>query len=138
MYQDSTIPRINKNKHNTPYKVHNTPYITHNTVLGCISSAYYVVCFRQVNKRIISRYTKLLREDTEEKGNQNTTGRIDTAHRRTDDSTLVCVLVCMYVVRVCFLPIHSGHQVCWTYQPGSHRRKVTRDFSSTFSLRYVP
>ena len=25
----------------------------------------------------------------------------------------VCVL--------CFLPIHSGHQVRWTYQPGSHR-----------------
>ena len=22
---------------------------------------------------------------------------------------------------VCFLPIHSGHQVRWTYQPGSHR-----------------
>ena len=27
-----------------------------------------------------------------------------------------CVYVC-----VCFLPIHSGHQVRWTYQPGSHR-----------------
>ena len=24
-------------------------------------------------------------------------------------------------VCVCFLPIHSGHQVRWTYQPGSHR-----------------
>ena len=33
-------------------------------------------------------------------------------------SSVVCV--------VCFLPIHSGHQ--WTYQPGSHRRKVTQDF----------
>ena len=33
-------------------------------------------------------------------------------------------LVCF----VCFLPIHSGHQVRWTYQPGSHRRKVTQDF----------
>ena len=33
-----------------------------------------------------------------------------------------------HVVCVCFLPIHSGHQ--WTYQPGSHRRKVTQDFSS--------
>ena len=32
------------------------------------------------------------------------------------------------VVCVCFLPIHSGHQVRWTYQPGSHRRKVTPDF----------
>ena len=31
-------------------------------------------------------------------------------------------------MRVCFLPIHSGHQVRWTYQPGSHRRKVTQDF----------
>ena len=29
---------------------------------------------------------------------------------------------------LCFLPIHSGHQVRWTYQPGSHRRKVTQDF----------
>ena len=44
-----------------------------------------------------------------------------------------CVRVC-----VCFLPIHSGHQVRRTYQPGSHRRKVTQDFSSTFFLRCVP
>ena len=41
-------------------------------------------------------------------------------------------------VGVCFLPIHSGHQVRWTYQPGSRRRKVTQDFSSTFFLRCVP
>ena len=41
-------------------------------------------------------------------------------------------------VFVCFLPIHSGHQVRWTYQPGSHRSKVTQDFSSTFFLRCVP
>ena len=33
-----------------------------------------------------------------------------------------------WIVCVCFLPIHSGHQVRWTYQPGSHRRKVTQDF----------
>ena len=46
---------------------------------------------------------------------------------------LVCVCVC-----VCFLPIHSGYQVRWTYQPGSHRRKVTQDFPSTFFLRCVP
>ena len=39
---------------------------------------------------------------------------------------------------VCFLPIHSGHQVRWTYQPRSHRRKVIQDFSSTFFLRCVP
>ena len=40
---------------------------------------------------------------------------------------LICVCVCVCVC-VCFLPIHSGHQVRWTYQPGSHRRKVTQDF----------
>ena len=34
-----------------------------------------------------------------------------------------------------FLPIHSGYQVRWTYQLGSHRRKVTQDFSSIFFLR---
>ena len=39
------------------------------------------------------------------------------------DTTIKCYCVC-----VCFLPIHSGHQVRWTYQPGSHRRKVTQDF----------
>ena len=33
---------------------------------------------------------------------------------------------------VCFLPIYSERQVRWMYQPGSHRRKVTQDFSSTF------
>ena len=43
-----------------------------------------------------------------------------------------------YVLCVCFLPIHSGHQVRWTYQPGSHRRKVTHDFLSTSFLRCVP
>ena len=32
------------------------------------------------------------------------------------------------VLCLCFLPVHSGHQVRWTYQPGSHRRKVTQDF----------
>ena len=37
--------------------------------------------------------------------------------------------VCLFI-----LPIHSGHQVRWTYQPGSHRRKVTQDFSSTYSF----
>ena len=42
------------------------------------------------------------------------------------------------VFSVYFLPIHSGHQVRWTYQPESHRRKVTQDFSSTFFLRCVP
>ena len=37
-------------------------------------------------------------------------------------------------VCLCFLPIHSGHQVRWTYQPGSHRRKVTQDFSFLIHL----
>ena len=39
---------------------------------------------------------------------------------------------------VIHLEVDSGHQVRWTYQPGSHRRKVTQDFSSTFFLRCVP
>ena len=44
-----------------------------------------------------------------------------------------------FCVCVCFLPIPSGqHQVRWMYQPGSHRRKVTQDFPSTFFLRCVP
>ena len=38
--------------------------------------------------------------------------------------TTICVCVC-------FLPIHSGHQVRWTYQPGSHRRKVTQEEGHT-------
>ena len=29
-------------------------------------------------------------------------------------------------VCVLFLPINYGHQVRWTYQPGSHRRRVTQ------------
>ena len=41
---------------------------------------------------------------------------------------IMCVL--------CFLPIHSGLQ--WTYQPGSHKKKVTQDFPSTFFLRCLP
>ena len=55
----------------------------------------------------------------------------------------LCSLCCRHHVLpllcfslLCFLPVHSGHQ--WTYQPGSHRRKVTQDFSSTFFLRCVP
>ena len=42
------------------------------------------------------------------------------------------------VMFVCFLPIYSGRQVCWTYQPGSHRTKVTQDFLSTFLVRCMP
>ena len=47
----------------------------------------------------------------------------------TDIATSSCLvgwfIRALVVVCVCFLPIHSGHQVRWTYQPGSHRRKVT-------------
>ena len=44
--------------------------------------------------------------------------------------TRMCVCVCVFVR---FLPIYSGRQVRWMYQPRSHRRKVTQDFSSTLS-----
>ena len=45
-----------------------------------------------------------------------------------DHSSSTNILILVYFICVCFLPIHSGHQVRWTYQPGSHRRKVTQDF----------
>ena len=38
---------------------------------------------------------------------------------------------------VCFLPIHSGHQVRWTYQPGSHRRKDTQEEGHTGFLIHL-
>ena len=37
-----------------------------------------------------------------------------------------------------FLPIYSERQVRWMSQPGSHRRKVTQDFSSISFLRSMP
>ena len=46
-------------------------------------------------------------------------------------SRLVCACVCI-------LPLYSGRQVRWMYQPGSHKRKVTQDFSPTFLLRCMP
>ena len=36
-----------------------------------------------------------------------------------------------------FLPFILD-KVRWMYQPGSHRRKFTQDFASTFLLRCVP
>ena len=42
------------------------------------------------------------------------------------------------VVCVRVFPVYSERQIRWTYQPGSHRRKVAQDFSSTFLLRCVP
>ena len=49
----------------------------------------------------------------------------DRRFGRLDDDSAKVKWMC---VCVCFLPIYSGHQVRWTYQPGSHRRKVTQDF----------
>ena len=53
----------------------------------------------------------------------------------TEDTRYICYYCVCFL---CFLPIYSGHQVRWTYQPGSHRSKVTQDFSSAFLLRCVP
>ena len=41
-------------------------------------------------------------------------------------------------IRVFFFQTILDYQVRWTYQPGSHRRKVTQDFSPTFLRRCVP
>ena len=51
----------------------------------------------------------------------------------TYDISVYTVCVC---VRVCCHPIYSRHQVCGD-QPGTYRRKVTRDFSA-FLLRCLP
>ena len=57
--------------------------------------------------------------------------------------SLLVIAVCFLnsqrlVVCVCFLPIHSGHQVRWTYQPGSHRRKVTHCYiPSSVAVHYL-
>ena len=53
------------------------------------------------------------------------TGPVGSSKRVLPRQVTMDHLIC---VCVCFLPIHSGHQVRWTYQPGSHRRKVTQDF----------
>ena len=52
------------------------------------------------------------------------------------DFPYLCVRVCVCVF-VCFLPIYSGRQVRWMYQPGSHRRKVTQESSSTFLRLWI-
>ena len=39
---------------------------------------------------------------------------------------------------VCVFSIYSGRQACWTYQPGSHRRKVTREEGHTEFLIPLP
>ena len=57
-----------------------------------------------------------------------------------DQALAMYVCICMYVCVcvLCFLPIHSGHQVRWTYQPGSHRRKVTQEEGHTGFLIHLP
>ena len=47
------------------------------------------------------------------------------------------LMVCSVFVCV-FFPFILDIKFVWTCQPGSHRRKVTQDFSSTFFLRCVP
>ena len=37
-----------------------------------------------------------------------------------------------------FFPFILDVKFVWVYQPESHRRKVTQDFSSTFILRCMP
>ena len=67
-----------------------------------------------------------------------TSSSLDVPARVTQEEGHTGFLIhLLSAVCVCFLPIHSGHQVRWTYQPGSHRRKVTQDLSSTFFLRCV-
>ena len=57
--------------------------------------------------------------------------------------SLLVIAVCFLnsqrlVVCVCFLPIHSGHQVRQTYQPGSHRRKITHCYiPSSVAVHYL-
>ena len=51
-----------------------------------------------------------------------------TPEKHIPSHRVVLIVIYIVCVCVCFLPIHSGHQVRWTYQPGSHRRKVTQDF----------
>ena len=52
------------------------------------------------------------------------------------------VVVPLRLERVYVLCVLSSHLFwtpgLWTYQPGSRRRKVTQDFSSTFLLRCLP
>ena len=59
-------------------------------------------------------------------------------HITTQSGPVILVILCHSVcVCVCFLPFHSGHQVRWTYQPGSHRRKVTQEEGHTGFLIHL-
>ena len=50
---------------------------------------------------------------------------------KISDQTRQCVCVCVLSSHLSWT---SG---LWTYQPGSHWRKVTQDFSSTFLLQFL-
>ena len=55
---------------------------------------------------------------------------------------VVVVVVVSHIQRigwcfVCFLPIHSGHHVRWTYQPGSHRISLIHLFSALRALIFL-
>ena len=67
-----------------------------------------------------------------------TTKAVSGRYMKSVVVTVFCIDIVCVCVYVCFLPIPSGRQVRWTYQPGSHKRKVRQDFSSTFLLRCVP
>ena len=54
------------------------------------------------------------------------------------NGTFTTFLSSSVCVCVCFFTIYSGRQVRWMSQPGSHRRKVTQDLSSTFLLQCTP
>ena len=65
-----------------------------------------------------------------EVGNRITHSILHNVRSTSDDNSNSQSRNSVKCVCVCFIPIHSGHQVRWTYQPGSHRRKVTQDFHS--------
>ena len=46
------------------------------------------------------------------------------------EPNITAVQKCAASVCVCVLPVHSGHQVRWTYQPGSHRRNLSEELLS--------
>ena len=46
------------------------------------------------------------------------------------EPNITAVQKCAASVCVCFLPIHSGHQVRRTYQPGSHRINLFEELLS--------
>ena len=82
------------------------------------------------------RIQNILKRKSQHRPKSHPAGNSQRSRRNSDRSEVSVVVVVVVdshiqrivLVCVCFLPIHSGHQVRWTYQPGSHRRKVTQDF----------